>query len=110
MVEEPANPYPATITDEASGIEVPNELHRAWKEGNQLRKAVRKAAETPSYEEWALEVIACICNETRVNSALKVEEIKCVWRRDGEYPENYADGDTPAEAWSGELGSIQDSQ
>lgn len=30
------NPYPEYITDEASGIQVPNDLHTAWEAGYQF--------------------------------------------------------------------------
>jgi len=30
---EIANPYPETVVDEASGVEVSGDLHRAWDEG-----------------------------------------------------------------------------
>ena len=43
MLNLPENPYPETITDEVSGVEVPNDLWRAWQEGqNATLKAVIK--------------------------------------------------------------------
>ena len=48
------NPYPKTIVDETSGVEVPNEKYRIWQEGyeagleetpeNALERATRSAA------------------------------------------------------------------
>ena len=63
-----------------------------------------------SYEEWALKVIECICNEKDLNPVARLEEIKCVLREDGHYPESYATGDDPEQAWQDEMGSIADSQ
>lgn len=62
------------------------------------------------YLDWKLKVIECITKETRIESALKIEEIKCVLRDDGGYPDNYLSGDSPEESWDGEMGSIEDSQ
>jgi len=62
------------------------------------------------YLDWKLKVIECITNETRLESSFKIEEIKCVLRNDGGYPDDYLGGDTPEESWAGEMGSIEDSQ
>jgi len=62
------------------------------------------------YFDWKLKLIGCIAHEKKIESGLKVEEIKCVLRDDGQYQDNYLDGDLPEEAWDGELGSIADSQ
>jgi len=63
-----------------------------------------------SYGEWVLQVIECICNEEQINAAAKIEEIKCSLRKDGHYPESYAAGEMPEEAWHNELGAIKDSR
>lgn len=63
-----------------------------------------------TYEEWALQVIECICSDKEVSVSIKVEEIKCVVRRDGHYLESYDAGDAPNEAWLGELEAIKSSQ
>lgn len=61
------------------------------------------------YLDWKLKVIECITNEKRIESALKIEEIKCVLRNDGSYADDYLNGDMPEESWDGEMGSIEDS-
>lgn len=43
------NPYPETITDEATGIQVSNPLHKAWEEGFEA------ALSGPEFEEAACE-------------------------------------------------------
>ena len=62
------------------------------------------------YLDWKLKVIECIANEKRILAPLKIEEIKCVLRNDGGYPDDYLDGELPEESWAGEMGSIEDSQ
>ncbi len=59
-----------------------------------------------SYLKWKMELIKLIANSSVVSSVLKIEEIKCVLRDDGGYPESFKDGDTPSEAWDGELEAI----
>jgi len=63
-----------------------------------------------TYEEWALQVIECICSDKEVPASIKVEEIKCVVHRDGHYLESYTAGDAPNEAWFSELEAIKSSQ
>lgn len=62
------------------------------------------------YAIWKNKLIEFIACDTRVNSVIKIEEIKCVLRDDGDYLENYQDGDTPKEAWENEIGAMADSQ
>ncbi|MFA5049034.1 MAG: hypothetical protein WC516_08475 [Patescibacteria group bacterium] len=61
-----------------------------------------------SYLKWKIEVIKLITSSS-VSDVLKVEEIKCVLRDDGGYPESYKDKDTPEEAWDAELDAIASS-
>ena len=62
------------------------------------------------YRNWKLETIQIIVNDGRVSPEIKVEEIKCVVKNDGSYPESHQDGDTPEEAWEAEFESLAASQ
>ncbi len=62
------------------------------------------------YAGWALSTIALISQDNRIHAETRCQEILCVTRHDGHYPESFEDGDTPAEAWESEVDSIKDSQ
>jgi len=62
-----------------------------------------------TYLKWKLELIKLIANSSVVPAGLKIEEIKCVLRDDGQYRDSYKDKDTPSEAWGSELEAIADS-
>ena len=62
-----------------------------------------------AYAEWALSVIALIAADRSVLSRIREDEILCVVHHDGHYPDAFADGDTPAEAWQAAKEGIQDS-
>ncbi len=51
------NPYPETITDEISGVEVYNQKHDLWQEGYDTREVVTKELyeALKSIQEWLLE-------------------------------------------------------
>jgi hypothetical protein len=61
------------------------------------------------YLDWKLKAIGCIVDDPRVHTVVRLEEIKCLLRDDGHYPDAYLEGDTPEEAWEDEVGSINDS-
>ena len=64
-----------------------------------------------TYEEWKLKLIELIVNEKRVRGSIyKLCEITCVLSDDCDYPQRFKDGDTPANVWQDEIGSIADSQ
>ena len=67
-------------------------------------------AKAETYELWALKTIDVICRDKEVSSSTKIEEIKCICRHNGHYPESYKAGDLPEEAWFDELEAIKDSQ
>jgi hypothetical protein len=69
-----------------------------------------------TYEEWKLNLIKLIVNETRMKGtvfqvlAWKFDEIKCVLNDDCNYLQSFKDGETPEEIWQGEIDAIYDSQ
>jgi hypothetical protein len=62
------------------------------------------------YAIWKNKVVELIANDTRINTVVKLEEIKCVLRNDGHYPRCYQQGDYPEDAWQAEIQAIGDSQ
>ena len=64
-----------------------------------------------TYEQWKLELICLIVDETRVRGMrYKLDEINCVLNDDCDYPKSYADGETPEYVWQGEIDAIAASQ
>lgn len=61
------------------------------------------------YLDWKLKVISCIAEDGRVHWKTRLEEIKCVLRNDGHYPDSYLEGNMPEEAWADEVEAIKDS-
>lgn len=62
-----------------------------------------------TYETWKLAIITLIIRERTVRGNVwKISEVNCVI--DDDFLENFNDGDTPEDAWLGELESICDSQ
>lgn len=62
-----------------------------------------------SYDKWKLELIDLIANDKRLHVGTRIEEIKCALKDDGGYPESFKDGDSPEDAWDGEIEAIKDS-
>ena len=79
-------------------------------EASQQLKFCAECRKEMEYSDWKLDLIKLITEENRIEAVVKIEEIKCVLRDDGGYPENYKDGDSPDEAWLGEIQAIEDSQ
>jgi hypothetical protein len=64
-----------------------------------------------TYEQWKLELIRLIVDETRVRGVrYKLDEINCVLNDDCDYPQAFKDNETPEEVWQGEIDAIFASQ
>ncbi len=61
------------------------------------------------YAEWALKVIVLIADDDRVDLGVRLEEIKVATRPADSFREPFNDGDSPEDAWEGEVGAIADS-
>ena len=59
------------------------------------------------YLQWKEDLIKIILADDRANSVIKVNEINCVIN--GDVDISYLDGDTPEEAWEGEVQAMYDS-
>jgi hypothetical protein len=65
-----------------------------------------------TYEEWKLELIRLIINETKIIDTVTFlrDEINCVLNDDCDYPKLFKDGESPEDVWQGEIDAIADSQ
>jgi len=61
------------------------------------------------YAGWALSTIALAAQDKEIEAEVRCQEILCVTRHDGHYPQSFTDGDTPAEAWQSAVEAIKDS-
>ncbi|KKK56182.1 hypothetical protein LCGC14_3067110 [marine sediment metagenome] len=62
--------------------------------------------EMKSYESWALELIALIADDKRLDPAVRLEEIKVATRPNDSFRDPFNDGDSPEDAWEGEIEAI----
>jgi len=61
-----------------------------------------------NYVEWKLKLIEVIVNDKQFDSDFRISELEPVFN--DSYKDSFDNGDTPEDAWEGELEAVADNQ